>query len=239
MVINQAINVNAQKNVKSNKLVIDEQALEALGLNGTTIFTLEYDLYAEKILSKEQKAKLSPEDVKANERFNTLAREFRNKLAFLLKFKLFATKHLESSWLLNGEHLETAIASLEELKAEMKAKGFADCDERVKIIPIFTTVEGFEHYQDKKAEFVLEFVMEHVRYAEEGLKANRISQSTLWRCKQTVSICSALSEELKDNERFNEIVDTIGILDDLNGKCEAFILEEKEKVKAQQAKAKK
>ena len=223
----------------TEKLIIDEKALEELGLSSETIYTLEYDLYAEKELTKEQKKSLSPEEIKANERFNKIAREYRNKLAFLLKFKLYATKHLQSSWLLNGERLETAVSEIEAFKEELKAKGFNDIDKRIKIIPIFTTTEGFQHYEDKKAEFVLEFIFEHVNYAETGIKEQRISQSTLWRCKQAVSICSTLSEELKQNERFHEIQDTIGILDELNGKCEAFLLKQKEAEEKAQKKAKK
>jgi hypothetical protein len=231
--------MNKPKLVKSDKLVIDEKALEELGLAGETIYTLEYDLYAEKNLTREMKAKMSPEEIKGNERFNTLAREFRNKLAFTLKFKLYATKHLESSWLLDGEHLEIAINALEELKAEMREKGFNDCDKRIKIIPIFTTEEGFQHYEDKKAEFIFEFLMEHVRYTEEGIKEQRMSQSTLWRCKQTVAICSAHAEALKGTDRYNEVMDTISILDEQNSQCEAFLLEQKEAEKAEQEKKKK
>jgi hypothetical protein len=215
----------------SNRLVMDEKALAELGLHDEAIYTVEYDLYSEVDLTPQQKRKLTTEEQKEIKRKNDLSREFRNKLVFVLKFKLNATKHLESSWLIDGEFLDQTVSKLESLKAEMKAKGFTDCDKRIKIIPIFTTDEGYEHYEDKKAEFVLEFVMEHVKYAEDGIKNKRISQSTLWRCKQAITICSALAEELKTNQRYNEIVDTINMLDELNAQCEAFLLEAKEKAK--------
>jgi len=215
-------------NQKSNKLIIDEKALEALGLHGKSIWTIEYDLYSEKTLSKKDKDRLTKEQRDANERFNKLARIIRNNVVFSLKFHLDAIKHLESSWLLDGEKLDEAVQEIEEIKAKAKAKGFDDIDNRIKIIPIFTTNEGFEHYEDKKAEFVLEFLMEHVKYAEEGVKDKRMAQSTLWRSKKAVEICNAHAEGLKKNERYSEIIDTINMLDELNGSCEAFLAEQKE-----------
>jgi len=215
-------------NQKSNKLIIDEKALEALGLHGSTIYTIEYDLYSEKTLSKKDKDRLTKEQRDANERFNKLARIIRNNVVFSLKFHLDAIKHLESSWLLDGEKLDIAVQEIEEIKAKAKTKGFNDIDNRIKIIPIFTTNEGFEHYEDKKAEFVLEFLMEHVKYAEEGVKDKRMAQSTLWRSKKAVEICNAHAEGLKKNERYSEIIDTINMLDELKGSCEAFLAEQKE-----------
>jgi hypothetical protein len=236
--INLLINSRSGKMPNSNKLIIDEKALEELGLCGETIYAIEYDLYGEKNLTPSEKKTLSKEEKAQVERNNKIGRELRNKLVFTLKFKLFATKHLESSWLLDGEHLDEAVSEIEGIKNEFKAKGFADCDKRIKIVPIITTSEGFQHYEDKKAEFVLEFVFEHVKYAETGIKEQKISQSTLWRCKQAVSICNALAEELKGNERYNELVDSINILDELNAQCEAFILEQKEQAKAEKENAK-
>lgn len=214
---------------KTNKLVIDEKALEELGLCGETIYTIEYDLYSERYLTDADKRKMNKEQRDANARFNKLARIFRNKIVFTLKFKLDAVKHLESSWLLDGDKLDLAVNEIEELKTDAKRKGFEDIDQRIKIIPIFTTPEGFQHYDDKKAEFVLEFLMEHVKYAEEGIKSKRMAQSTLWRSKKAVEICNAHAEGLKDNERYNEIMDTINMLDELNGQCEAFLTEQKAK----------
>lgn len=219
----------------TNKLVIDEKALEALGLHGETIYTVEYDLYSEKYLTDAQKRKLTKEQKSANERFNKLARIFRNAMVFSLKFKLDAVKHLESSWLLDGEKLDEAIREIEEIKAKAKSKGFEDIDRRIKIIPIFTTPEGFESYKDKKAEFILDFIMEHVKMAEDGLKDKRMAQSTLWRCRKAVEICNSHIESLKGHERYNEMLDTVNMLDELNGQCEAFLSEEKEK-KAKKAK---
>jgi hypothetical protein len=212
---------------KTNKLVIDESALDALGLHGETIYTIEYDLYTERYLTKKQEQKMTKEQREANKRRNKLVRYYRNKLIFTLKFNLDAVKHLDSSWLLDGEKLDIAVENIEQIKADAKSKGFDDIDQRIKIIPIFTTNEGFQHYEDKKAEFVLEFLMEHVKYAEEGVKDNRMAQSTLWRCKKAVEICNAHADGLKGNERYNEIQDTINMLDELNGRCEAFLSEQK------------
>lgn len=227
----------------TNKLVIDEKALEELGLSGETIYVVEYDMPSKFPLTKEQKRKLSKEEIIAYEKFKKLARIFRNKLIFTLKFKLDATKHLESNWLLEGEKLDTAVNEIEAIKADMKNRGrgysqFEDADKRIKIIPIFTTVEGVEHYTDKKAEFVLEFIMEHVKYAEDAIKKKRMAQAILWRCKKAVEICSAHAEGLKKSDRYAEIIDTINMLDELNGQCESFILDQKEKAKALKEKQK-
>jgi hypothetical protein len=213
----------------TNKLVIDENALEELGLCGTTIYTINYDMYSEKYLTKKQQEKMTKEQREANKRFNKLARIFRNKIIFTLKFKLHATKFLESLWLLDGDKLDLAVSEIDQIKADAKRKGFEDIDGRIKVIPIITTNDGFQHYEDRKAEFVLEFIMEHVKYAEDGIKQKRMAQSTLWRCKKAVEICNAHAEGLKDNDRYNEILDSINMLDELNGQCEQFLLEQKEK----------
>ena len=229
--------VTTQKRI--SKLVIDEKALEELGLCGETIYTVEYDMYSEKYFTDAQKKRMNTEQIEANKRFNKLARIYRNKIVFTLKFKLDAVKHLESSWLVDGDKLDTAVAEIENIKDSAKSKGFADIDERIKIIPIFTTPDGFQHYEDKKAEFVLEFLMEHVEYAEKGIKTKKMAQSTLWRCKKAVEICNAHADSLKESERYNEILDTINMLDELNGNCESFLTDQKEaraKAKAKEEK---
>lgn len=211
----------------TNRLVIDETALEQLGLYGSTMYSLEYDLYSEKYLTDAQNRKLTKEGREANKRFNKLARIIRNKMAFTLKFKLNAVHHLESSWFLDGDKLDIAIQEIEEIKAKAKAKGFDDIDSRIKIIPIFTTPEGHESYQDRKAEFILDFVMEHVKMAEDGLKDKRMAQSTLWRCRKAVEICNAHIDSMKGHERYNEMLDTVSMLDELNGSVEAFLTDQK------------
>jgi hypothetical protein len=221
------IKMSAQ-NKTTNKLVIDEKALEALGLHGETIYTVEYDMYSEKYLTDAQKRKMTKEAKLANERFNKLARIFRNKIVFALKFKLDAVKHLESSWLLDGDKLDLAVAEFDDIKNKAKSKGFDDIDRRIKIIPIFTTPVGFENYKDKKAEFILDFIMEHVKMAEEGVKDKRMAQSTLWRCRKAVEICNSHIESMKGHERYNEMLDTVNMLDELNGQCEAFLTQQKQ-----------
>ena len=214
---------------KTSRLIIDAKALEELGLDPTVLYVVEYDLYSEKNLTKAQAQRMTQEQRDANKRFNKLARKIRSKIIFTLLFKLHAQKNLESSWFLDGDKLDVAVSAFEELKADAKRKGFLDIDNRVKIIPLITDSIGAEHYEDKKAEFVLEFLMEHVQYAEEGVKTKRMAQSTLWRCKKAVEICNAHADSLKESERYNEILDTINMLDELNGNCEAFLCEQKEK----------
>ena len=217
---------------KPINLMIKPEDLEKLGLHGEAIYSLEYDMPSELDVTNGQKArikKMSVEERKAIEKKSKLAREFRNKLLFALKFKLHASKHLDSSWLLDNQYLETAINELEQLKRDMKAKGFDDVDKRIRVIPLITNSEGIESYEDKKAEFVLNFIYEHIKYAERGTKEKRISQAILWRCKQAVTICNSLAEELKNNVHYNEILDSVNILDELNAECDSFVLKSKKK----------
>jgi len=207
----------------SEKLILNEQALEKMGIVSETIYTLEFDMNAELKIPKSA----TKEEKEYIKRQNKLSRKFRNKMMHLLKFKLYATRHLESSWILEGKYLESAVRELEQLRNEMKARGFKDADKRIKIIPILTTVSGFQTYEDKKAEFLLDFLMEHIKYCEKGIKEQRMSEPILWRCKQAVSIVMAHSEALKNHKRYNEIMDTISILDEQIGECGKIILETK------------
>jgi len=222
----------------TNKLVIDAKALEELGLNPEVLYVVEYDLYSERYLTKLEAQKMTQEQRDANKRFNKLARIVRNKMVFTLKFKLDATKNLESSWFIDGDKLDLAVSEIEAIKTNAKQKGFSDIDERIKVIPLITDSIGAEHYEDKKSEFILQFIMEHIAYMELALKQKRVAQSTVWRCKKTVEICNAHTESLKDNERYNEILDTINTLDELIGQVESFVTEAKEKKAKANAKAK-
>ena len=217
---------------KPINLLIKPEDLEKLGLHGEAIYSLEYDMPSELDVTSGQKArikKMSVEERKAIEKKSKLAREFRNKLIFALKFKLRAVKHLDSNWFLDSTQLEATISEIEQLKKDMKQKGFEDIDNRVRIIPIFTDNEGFQSFEDKKAEFILNFIYEHIKYAERGTKEKRISQAILWRCKQAVTICNSLAEELKNNVHYNEILDSVNILDELNAECDSFVLKSKKK----------
>jgi len=200
-------------------------SVEAMGFKGEAVYIIEYDFVSELKIPKNT----SKERRKALKLRNKTAREFRNKLIHLLKFKLMATRHLESSWLIDEKRLEDAVNGLEDLKAKMKQKGFKNVDKRIRIIPILTTVEGFQHYEDKKAEFLLDFTMEHLRYVTKGLKKRRIAKSTLWRCQHASEIVNAIKDELSTSKRYKELCDTIGILDDQIGAMEAIIAKEKEK----------
>jgi hypothetical protein len=213
----------------TNRLILDEKALEELGLNSEVLYVCEYDLYSERYLTDADKRRMNTEQKDANKRFNKLARIVRNKMVFTLKFKLDATKNLERSWFIDGDKLDEAVKEIEEIKATAKQKGFSDIDERIKVIPLITDNIGAEHYEDKKMEFLLQFIMEHVEMVEKGLKTKRIAQSSLWRSKKAVEIVSSHSETMKAHERYNELQDEINMLDELNGQCESFLTDAKEK----------
>lgn len=208
------------------KLVLDTKALEQMGFKDEAIYIIEYDLpYDRKVLPKTA----SDEQKKANARLNQLAREFRNALKYMLRFKLNATKHLQSCWIIPEKSLNLAVEQLEQLKQQMEAKGFQNVDKRIRIIPILTTLEGYESFQERKAEFLLDFAMEHIRYAEKGIKQRRMSKSQLWLCKRAIEIIGTLKDELKGNQRYNEVCDTLSILDDDVGRIENIIKEEQAK----------
>jgi len=195
-------------------LILDSKALGKMGLADTPIYIIEYDLPTPFKSGNKLRIPANSSESKKREiiKKHKLSIQFVNKVFFLLKFKLKATKHLNSCWIIEETRLETAINELEELKEEMKAKGFSDVDKRIRIIPILTTLDGFEHYAEKKVEFLLEFSMEHIKYTEKGKKERKMSQSTLWRCKQAYSIVESLKEEVKGNKRYNEVKDTNALL---------------------------
>ena len=109
---------------KTSRLIIDAKALEELGLDPTVLYVVEYDLYSEKNLTKAQAQRMTQEQRDANKRFNKLARKIRSKIIFTLLFKLHAKKNLESSWFLDGDGLDEAVAEFEAIKQDAKRKGF-------------------------------------------------------------------------------------------------------------------
>jgi hypothetical protein len=203
----------------TDKLILDEQALATLGLGDKAVYLIEYDLHSEKKIDK----KATKDKQKERKARNKLAREFRNKLIFLLKYGLKATQHLESCWIIDESRLDSAIEGLENLKEKMKAKGFRDVDKRLRIIPILTTIEGIENYDTKKAEFLLNFATEHIAYLEKAKKEKRVPNGIIWRCKKAYEIIAELKEELKHTKRYKELVDTVAILDDLSCQVEAML----------------
>jgi len=207
------------------KLVLDETALDKLGLGDKAVYLVEYDLNSERKIRKD----LNAEQRKALQKRNQLARGFRNDLIYILKYHLRATRHLESCWIIEEKRLETAIKGLEELKAKMKGKGFTDVDKRLRIIPILTTEEGIQNYEDKKAEFLLELAMEHIRYLEKVERERRAGNGVIWKCKKAFEVVSELKDELKANKRFKELVDTVEILDELICRCDKILKVEKNK----------
>lgn len=215
----------------TNKLILNDKALAEMGFAEEAIYLIEYDMNSPRKISK-RATKEQQKHLKAQ---NKLVRVFRNKLGYILKYNLQATRHLESCWIIDEKHLDTAIKRLERLKDEMKAKGFRDVDKRLRIIPILTTLEGYESYETKKAEWLLEFIMEHIRYMEDAKKAKRASKGLIWRAKRAFEIVSELSNELKNHTRFKEITDTNQALDEITNKVEAIIKAEKLKIKGELA----
>ena len=208
-----------------DKLVLDSEALDKMGFADEPVYLIEYDLHTEHKITD----RMTVEQKTVVKKRNKLARNFRNRLIFLLKFNLKATQHLQSCWIIDEKRLEKAIEGLEELKEEMKAKGFSDVDKRLRIIPILTTKEDFDHYEDKKAEFLLNFAMEHIKYMENAKKDKRASSGIIWRCKRAFEIIAELSKELLTHKRYKELADTNQILDELTCQVEALLKKQKGK----------
>lgn len=218
---------------EERELILDREQLNAMGIHSEEIYTIEYDMSSERKIPKGA-TEYEIKEIKAK---NKLAREFRNKLIHALKFRIMASKHLESSWIISKEKLEIAVEELEDLKAEMESKGFRDVDKRLRIIPILTTDAGFEHYEELKAQFLLKFATEHIRYIDNGIEDQRMSPPILWRCKKAYSIIEELKEEVKHRpDLYDEIVDTVSLLSDKISIMEDFMRKWKEERDAEKAK---
>lgn len=208
------------------KLVLDREALEKMGIKGEAIFVIAYDLHSKKKVPKNA----TEHEKKEIQARNRLVQKFRNKLFHILKYRVMATRHLESSWIIDESRLEIAEGELNELKQEMDERGF-NVEKRLKIYSIYTTPATFEHYEDLKAQFLLKFATEHIQYIDKGLDEQRFANSTLWKCQRAFTCIEELKEELKHREDlYAEIVDTVALLGDKI----AIIEEEMAKWKAEE-----
>jgi len=217
-------------------LILDKKALEDLGLASEVSYLFEYDLPSAFKNTHKDTLEISAQYTKKQAEF---FRELRNKTMFALRFKLRAIKNLYSSWFINEDMLESAQKFAEELRAELIKEGFSDRAEKVRIIPIVTTVEGYQTYEQRKEEFFLEFLGESQKTIDKGVKDKNLSESLLWRVKKASEIVSMLKETLKDKSkksRYNEIVDSLTMLDDSIARYEQ--IKEQKKAKEQKAKTK-
>lgn len=182
-------------------LKIDATELAKLGLHGEEIYVIEYDIprgHNVKGMSKEQS------------QFLTAMRFKMNKT---IKFVLKCMRNLDSSWFLEKEKLEEAELFLTEMRDEYRANGF-NMDKRIRILPLITTDEAYESYEDRKAEFLLQWISESMEKVLEGLHDKIMSETTLWRCKKCIETVEITKELLKGNNRYNEILDELNNLDD-------------------------
>ena len=186
-------------------LVLDAEALQKLGLYHKALYTIEYDL--------------PRESNNFDKETNYFVRMIRNKVVFMLKFKLHAIRNLDSSWFIDENVLDKATELLNQVKKEYASHNPPfNMDRRIRIIPILTTNEGYESYEDKKAEFLLQFLNEAIQKVEKGVADEIMSESILWRCKKTVEIVESIAESLTNHEQYKVIQDTIVMLvDSING----------------------
>lgn len=188
-----------------DRLVLDKEALEQMGLYSKVIHLIEYDMHSEWKVPEDS----SHEEARWLNQRNKLARRFRNDLVYLLKYKLFATRHLQSSWLIEDEYLEVAKAELEELIKKMKERGFHDADRRIRIIHIVTTPEDNEYYNTKKAEFLMKFLNEANGYCEKAESVGEVKKGSLWRVTKAMEIVEILKEEVKEHKLYRTIGEEI------------------------------
>jgi len=202
----------------TTKLTLDREALDKMGIYSEAIFTIEYDIprgFKVKGLTKEQSQFLTAMRFKMNQ---------------TIKFKLKCMRNLDSSWFLQKEKLEEAESFLTEMRDEYKAYGF-NMDKRIRIIPILTTTEAFESYEERKAEFLLQWISESMEKVLEGIHNKSMSETTLWRCKKCVETVEITKEQLKGHSRYNEVLDELNNLDDKIQKYENLKKDIKEQKK--------
>lgn len=213
-------------------LILDKDALAKMGLVSDEIWLIEYDLpniHLADLKKKLSQKKITQKQYKITEKLIQQMRAIRNKLVFKLKFKLMATKNLDSSWLIPNDQLELAKEICLGIRKDLETIGLHRFSERVRILPVITNEIGYETYLARKAEFLLEFMEESQKQVSRGIKDQIMSESVLWRCKKAVEIVSVIMETLKANKRYKEILDTKEILDDSIHRYEAIKLNKKRK----------
>lgn len=204
--------------VKSKEIERTRELLKKAGFDGNAVFTIEYDLPTK----KEEKGKKYSEA-------GSVERAFRNALMFALHFKIGATRHLESTWLIDESRLEIAEAELQKIKDKFVAKGFYDIEKCVWIHPIFCEQEDLDRYVDRKIEFLLQFIEDQNNVIGRGLNERRLPYHLLWRAKKAVEMINEISEDddVKGHKRYMEVKDTLVILEDNINRFEQIKKEEK------------
>lgn len=182
-------------------LVLNKEALEKMGLYAKVIFFVEYDMHSEWKIPEDS----SHEEAKWLAQRNKLARRFRNDLVYLLKYNLYATRHLQSCWIVEGKYLDVAKTELKELIKKMEERGFHDASRRIRIVRIVTTPEDNEYYETKKANFLLNFINEALGYCDRAEKKGKLEKGTLWRIEKAYEIVSIMKEEVQGHKLYGEI----------------------------------
>jgi len=184
-----------------DRLMLDKEALDKMGLHAKVIFLVEYDMHSEWVIPED----IPVEEAKWIAQRNKLARRFRNDLVYLLKYHLNATQHLQSCWIIEGKYLDFAKTKLKELIKKMIERGFRDADRRIRIIQVVTTPEDNEYYNTKKANFLLRFIQEGLGYCEKAEKKGKLDKGALWRMEKAFEIVSIMKEEVLNHKLYGKI----------------------------------
>lgn len=185
----------------SEELILDDEALGRMGFHAKRIILIEYDMHSEWLISED----IPIDEAESIARRNKLARKFRNRLTYLLKYKLKATQHLQSCWIIEGKYLKEAIEALETLKQKMKDRGFNDADRRIRIIHILTRPKDNKYYDTKKANYLLQFITEGLRHCDKAEEDGKIKKSDVWRIENAIEIIGLLKEEVEGHKFYPKI----------------------------------
>jgi hypothetical protein len=225
------------KDLVLEDLVLDKEALEKAGLYAEEVYMIGYDLPSAKKVSKKKGTingrRATAPEVEEALRLNKITEHYRNKMKYLLKWKLMATKHLESSWIITKDRIKEAVAELSELKSEMKPI-FRDIDRRIRIVPLWTTEQGYETFEELKAQFLMDFATQHIASCDKGLDAKKMDSSKIWRCKKAYEYIHILADELRNKSLRNEVKDTVALLGDKIAQVEAMLLDIENEAKENQ-----
>jgi hypothetical protein len=175
--------------------------------------------------------------------------DLRNGLIYQLKTDLKAAKNLYSSWIVEESKIDEARKLQQHIREELINKGFSKHAEKVNLFPIFSTQEGFRSYEERKAEFYLEYLSEvqeglskaDDKLKENTLKLNEISQA-VWRAKKALDIVNEMKETLEDKtsekSRYNEINDLSLTVEAQRAEIDLKLSDAKEKQKIEKAEQK-
>lgn len=170
--------------------------------------------------------------------------DLRNSIIYQLKTVLKAAKNLYSSWIIEEFKLDEAKIVAQFARESLIKKGFSDYAEKIIIFPLLTNDDGFQSYENRKADFYFEYVTQTQELIEKSQKdltdkKGKLSQisSSVWRAKKNLEIIGETKESLADktstSSRYNELNDLIATIQESLTSLELNLDDEKDAEKAE------